>query len=393
MRNIGIGRRLLLGFGASALGAPALAQSRPISLVVPFPPGGSTDLMGRLLAEGMARVLGQPVQVENRPGAATVVGAEYVAHAAADGFTLLVNSGTTLTLNPLLMRNLSYKVEDFTPVSLLSTLPFAFVLQNRLPTTIPDFVALAKARPGKLNYGTNGPSSFNNIAAVLVAESLGILMQDVTYRGDAQQLNDFLAGTLDLLVVGGASAIGPHRERQGHIIGWTGDRRMPFMPDIPTFAETAPAAVAQTYFGLVGPARMPRPLVERLSQAAGHALQEPRLRERLLAEGQFALGSGPDDFAAFLAQEAARWTPVLKKMNLQIDQCGPLWPPFMQNSILRGTKSIGMGLRRLSQPRTVQSSPPAGLEKVTQYDAAIPKYRAVGADDPRTAASFAGAHR
>ena len=322
MTSNGIGRRPLFGLGAAiGLAAPALAQaqSRPITLVVPFPPGGSTDVMGRLLAERMATALGQPVLVENRPGGATVVGAEYVARSAPDGFTLLVNSGTTLTLNPLLMRNLSYKPEDFAPISLLSILPFAFVVQNRLPATIPEFVALAKSRPGQLNYGTNGPSSFNNIAAVLVAENLGIRMQDVTYRGDAQQLNDFLAGTLDLLVVGGASAIGPHRNGQGRIIGWTGDRRMPFMPDIPTFAETYPAAVAQTYFGLIAPARTPRATVERLSQAASQALKEQSLRDRLLAEGQFAMGTGPEECATFMQQEAARWAPVLKKMNLQID--------------------------------------------------------------------------
>ncbi|MDN3563810.1 tripartite tricarboxylate transporter substrate binding protein [Paeniroseomonas aquatica] len=319
MTKLRIGRRPMLALGGGLLAAPALAQARPISLVVPFPPGGSTDVMGRLLGEGMARVLGLPVQVENRPGGATVVGAEYVARAAPDGMTLLVNSGTTLTLNPLLMRNLSYKVDDFAPISLLSILPFAFVLQNRMPKTIPEFVALAKAQPGKLNYGTNGPSSFNNIAAVMVADALGIRMQDVTYRGDAQQLGDFLAGTLDLLVVGGASAIGTHRNGQGRIIGWTGDRRMPFMPEIPTFAETVPEAVAQTYFGLVAPARTPRPMLDRLAQAAGQALQEAGLKDRLLAEGQFAMGTGPGEFASFLAAEAARWAPVLRRMNLQID--------------------------------------------------------------------------
>lgn len=246
MAGDNIGRRPLLGLGAAlGLAMPALAQQapagRPVTLVVPFPPGGSTDVMARLLAERMAPALGQPVLVENRPGAATAIGAEAVARAAPDGYTVLVNSGTTLTINPLVLHHLPYKVEDFAPVSLLSILPFAFLVQNRLPATIPEFVALAKAKPGQLNYGTNGPSSFNNIAAVLVNDALGIRMQDVTYRGDAAQLNDFVAGTLDVLVVGGSSAIQPHRNGQGRIIGWTGDRRMPFMPEIPTFAEYAPA--------------------------------------------------------------------------------------------------------------------------------------------------------
>jgi tripartite-type tricarboxylate transporter receptor subunit TctC len=276
-------------------------------------------MMGRLLAERMQAALGQPVLVENRPGAATVVGAESVARAAPDGFTALINSGTTLTLNPLLMRNLSYKPTDFAPVSLLSTLPFAFLLQNRLPTTIDEFVALAKAKPGALNYGTNGPSSFNNIAAVLVADRLGIRMQDVTYKGDAQQLNDFMAGTLDLLVVGGASAIQPHRNGQGRILAWTGDRPMTVTPGIPNFVDTVPDTVAQTYFGLVVPAKTPRTAIDRLSQAAAAALQESGFRDRLLSEGQFARGTGPEECGAFMAREAERWAPVLKKMNLQID--------------------------------------------------------------------------
>lgn len=326
MAGQGIARRAVVATGLGALAAPAaLAQNagtwsppRPVTLVVPFPPGGSTDVMARLLAERMAPLLGQPVLVENRPGGATAVGADAVARAAPDGCTVLVNSGTTLTINPLVMRNLPYRLEDLAPVSLLAVLPFAFLAQNRLPATIPEFVALAKQRPGQLNYGTNGPSSFNNITAVLISEKFGIRMQDVTYRGDAAQLNDFLAGTLDLLVVGGSTAIGPHRNGQGRIIGWTGERRMPFLPDIPTFSEYVPDAVSQTYFGLVVPARTPRPAIDRLSAAAAQALREPSLRERLLAEGQFAMGTSPEEYAAFLRREAERWRPVLARMNLQL---------------------------------------------------------------------------
>ena len=318
------GRRALLSAGVGlGLAAPASAQTgfpdRPLTLVVPFPPGGSTDVMARLLAERMSPLLGQPVLVENRPGGATVVGAEAVARSAPDGYTVLVNSGTTLTINPLLMRNLPYRPESFAPVSLLATLPFAFLVQNRLPATIPEFVALAKARPGQLNYGTNGPSSFNNIVAVLVSEALGIRMQDVTYRGDSAQLNDFVAGTLDLLVVGGSSAIGPHRSGQGRILAWTGEARMPATPDIPIFAEVAPEAVGQTWFGLVVPARTPAAAIERLSAAASRALQEPTLRERLLNEGQFAIGSSPGEYAAFLGREMDRWRPLLQRMNIKVD--------------------------------------------------------------------------
>jgi tripartite-type tricarboxylate transporter receptor subunit TctC len=144
-------------------------------------------------------------------------------------------------------------------------------------------------------------------------------MQDVTYRGDAQQLADLLAGTLDLIVVGGASALQPDRDGQARILAWTGDRRMPQTPEIPIFEEIAPGTVGQTYFGLCAPARTPQAAIDRLSQAAQAALAEPALRERLLAEGQFARGTGPDEYARFLTAEQARWAPLLKKMNLAID--------------------------------------------------------------------------
>ena len=154
---------------------------------------------------------------------------------------------------------------------------------------------------------------------MLVSEALGIRMQDVTYRGDSAQLNDFVAGTLDVLVVGGSSAIGPHRNGQGRILAWTGDRRMPMTPDVPIFAEVAPEAVGQTWFGLAAPARTPAAAVERLSAAASRALQEPALRDRLLSEGQFAIGSSPGEYAAFLGREMDRWRPLLQRMNIKVD--------------------------------------------------------------------------
>ncbi len=301
---------------------PAAAQtfpSRPVTIVVPFPPGGSTDTATRLLAERMAPHLGQAVQVENRPGAATVIGADVVARAAPDGHTVLMCSGTTFTLNPHLIRNLSYKLEDFAPVSLITTLPFAVMTQNSGPRDIPALITAARAAPGQLNYGTNGPSSFNNIVAVLLSDVLDIRMQDVTYRGDAQQLVDFLAGRLQVLVVGGSTALPVARQGQGRIIGWTGDRRIPSTPDVPTFAESNPAAVAQTYFGLLVPARTPPAAIARLNAAAVAALQSPELRQKLLDEGQFAIGSTAEEFATFLRQEAERWGPVLRRMDLPMN--------------------------------------------------------------------------
>ncbi|MCX8134188.1 MAG: tripartite tricarboxylate transporter substrate binding protein [Roseococcus sp.] len=313
-----IPRRAAL-LAAALLPLPALAQpARPVTIVVPFPPGGSTDVTARLLAERMAAPLGLPVQVENRPGAATVIGAEHVARSAPDGHTVLIASGSTLTINPHIVRNLPYRREDFAPVTLISTLPFAIVARPGGPRSLDELIERARARPGQITYGTNGPSSFNNIAAVLVSEQLGIRMQDITYRGDAQQVHDFLGGRLDLLVVGGSTAIPLHRDGRGRIIAWTGEGRMPGFEEIPTVAERWPQAVAVTWFGLLVPARTPSAMVERLHLAAVAALRAGDLAPRLAAEGQSLIASTPEEFAAFLDRESERWGAVLRRMDLQL---------------------------------------------------------------------------
>jgi len=304
------------------LAAPALlplgvqAQSRPVTITVPFPPGGSTDVTARILAERMAGPLGLPVQVENRPGAATVIGAEYVARAAPDGHTVLIASGSTLTINPHIVRNIPYRMEDFAPVTLISTLPFAIVARPDGPPTLEALMQRARANPGAVTYGTNGPSSFNNIAMLLVNEAFGVRMQDITYRGDASQVADFLGGRLDLLMVGGSTGLAHHRAGTGRILAWTGDRRMPGNEEVPLVADFRPGTVAQTWFGLLVPARTPPAMVQRLNGAATQAIRTDEFRTRLLAEGIFAIGSSAEEFATFLRTESDRWGPLLRRMDI-----------------------------------------------------------------------------
>ena len=311
-------RRATLGL-ASALLAPALpaaAQGRAVTIVVPFAPGGSTDTVSRSMAERMGTVLGQNVVVENRPGANTVIGAEAVARAQPDGNTVLMAAGTTLTINPVIQRNLPYKVEDFAPIVLTSTFPFAVIARHDGPADIAALAAAARARPGRITYGTNGPTTLTNIAMLMVLERMGVTMQDVTYRGDAQAMQDFLAGNLDLLVVAGSTAVPIFRNNQGRILGWTSAERLPSTPGVPAFAESYPGLVAQSWFGMLAPARTPAPAIARLNAAANEALQEPRVRERLTNEGQFLQGGSPERFAAFLAEEAVRWRPVLSRLEV-----------------------------------------------------------------------------
>ncbi|MEN9500533.1 MAG: hypothetical protein RIS83_2353 [Pseudomonadota bacterium] len=314
-------RPVLAGLAGLGLARPALAQSgaaqRPITIIVPFAPGGSTDIVSRLLAERMTALLGQPVQVENRAGANTIIGAEFVARARPDGHTLLMAAGTTLTINPVIVPNLPYKLEDFAPVMLATTFPFGIITQMRGGAMdVPAWVAAAKARPGQMTYGTNGPTTLTNVAMLMVMERLGITMQDVTYRGDSAQLAAFMAGDLDVLVVSGGTAQPVHRDGRGRLIAWTSARRIESTPDVPSIAEFAPGLDVLSWFGLLAPARTPAEVVQRVNAAANEALKDDRIRERLVTEGQFLAGGSPDDFAEFLRRSDTQWRPILSRLNV-----------------------------------------------------------------------------
>ncbi len=312
-------RRLLLGASIAApLASPALAQAlRAVTIVVPFAPGGSTDILSRLMAERMTAVLGQAVQVENRAGGNTIVGGEYVARAQPDGHTILMSSGTTLSINPLVVPNLPYKVEDFAPISLATTYPFAIIAQNNGPADVAAWIAQAKARPGSMTYGTNGPTTLTNVAMLMVLEKLGITMQDVTYRGDAAALNDFVAGNLNMLVVAGGTALPVRANRQGKLLLWTSKQRMPSTPEVPCTGEYSAGLEALSWFGLLAPARTPDAAVRRLHGAAVEALKDQRIRERLTNDAQFIIGNTPEEFAQFLRDQDSQWRPILAKLNVQ----------------------------------------------------------------------------
>jgi tripartite-type tricarboxylate transporter receptor subunit TctC len=317
--TIRLPRRPVLGGLAAALAAPSLAaaQARPITIVVPFAPGGSTDIVSRLLAERMTQILSQPVQVENRPGANTIIGAEHVARARPDGHTLLMAAGTTLSINPVIVPNLPYKLSDFAPIMLATSFPFGILTQMRGGAEdVAGWVAAAKARPGQMTYGTNGPTTLTNVAMLMVMGRLGITMQDVTYRGDSAQLAAFLAGDLDVLIVAGGTAIPAYRNRQGRLIAWTSARRVDSTPEVPSTADYAPGLEALSWFGLLAPAGTPAELIQRINAAANEALQDARIRERLVTEGQFLAGGTPQDFTDFLARTDAAWRPILSKLNV-----------------------------------------------------------------------------
>jgi tripartite-type tricarboxylate transporter receptor subunit TctC len=283
------------GLAAMALGAAGAAQaqaqwspSRPVNIVVPFPPGGSTDVTARLVADRMAPLLGQSVVIDNRPGAQTVIGAEAVARAAPDGHTMLMSSGTTLTINPVIGRNLPYKPQDFAPIIHVATLPFCIAVKPGIPDTLEGFIAHVRANPGKVSWGHNGRGSFNHIAGELIRDRLQLDWNDVGYRGDAHQMNDLMAGTLDSILVGGATGLQVARSGRARI------------------------------FGLLAPARTPAAAISRLNAAAAIAVADASLRDSLLDQGILTAGGSPADFQAFLTREQERWTPILQRLKIEL---------------------------------------------------------------------------
>ena len=314
-------RRALGALAGAALAAPARAWSpaRPVVITVPYAPGGSADALARPLAERLSPLLGVPVVVENRPGAQTAIAAEAVARAAPDGHRLLFSATATLTVNPLVATALPYRVEDFAPVAHLATLPYAVTVRQGLPWEMRDFVAHVRAHPGRVSLGSSGRGSSLHLAGALIATVLGLDWIEATYRGDAPQVNDLLAGTLDAAVLGGPPALAAERSGRARIIGWTAPQRLPHLPDHPVFAEAWPDIVALGWFGLHAPARTPAAAIRRLNAACAEALAaDAPLRERLAAEGLMVPAIGPPEtFAAFLDAEATRLAALLRRIDLR----------------------------------------------------------------------------
>jgi tripartite-type tricarboxylate transporter receptor subunit TctC len=317
-------RRALAALGLAPLPAAARldggwSATRPVVITVPYAPGGSADALARPLADRLAPLLGVPVVVENRPGAQTAIAAEAVARGPADGHRLLFSATATLTVNPLLATALPYRVEDFAPVALLATLPYAITVRQGLPWTLEGFVAHVRANPGRVSIGSSGRGSSLHLTGALIGTVLGLDWTEVTYRGDAPQVNDLMAGALDAAVLGGPPALAAERSGRARIIGWTAPTRLPHLPDHPVFAEIWPDVVAVGWFGLHAPARTPPEAIRRLNAACAEALgNDAALRERLASEGLLVQPAGPPEtFRAFLEDESVRLAALLRRIDLR----------------------------------------------------------------------------
>jgi len=316
-------RTLLAGFLALAAHG-ALAQgypSRAVKLVVGFTPGGGVDINARLLAPKLAEYLGQPFIVENRPGAGTNIANEYVTKSAPDGYTLLVNTAA-VAINMSLYKNLPFDtLRDFAPVSVFSESPNVLVVNAKLPAlTLKDFIALARASPGKMNYSSAGVGTTQHLAAELFKLRTGLFIVHIPYRGTAPSMTGLIAGEVDLSFANIPAILQFVRSGRLRPLASTGTRRDAQLPDVPTMKEAGVEGVEVTvWYGVLAPAATPREIVNALAGAIIKATRAPDTRQRLLEQGAEPVGNTPEEFGKLLREEVAKWAEVVKISGARAD--------------------------------------------------------------------------
>ena len=294
---------------------------KPIRIVVPYAPGGYTDIVARLVANKMTEKLGQPVVVENKAGASTIVGADHVAKSPADGYTLLMAVTTTLSTNQFMFKKLPYKTADFTPVALTGLTPFILVAHPSVPANnVKELVALAKAKPGSLNVATLGVGASTQLVLEMFKSAAGVDIKDVPYKGSGPASTDLLAGHVQLYFDGITTAMPRVRAGQLKAIGVTSDTRSPAAPSVPTFAELGlPQMVAYSWYGLMAPAGTPPAIVEKINKAANEALQMPDVRAQVDENGGTAPFLNPQQFGQLIDDHTKVWEKIIKPLNIQLD--------------------------------------------------------------------------
>ena len=312
-------------FGVSALAqAPGSSgyPTKPIRLVVPFTPGGSTDVLARAIGQELTKACGQSVVVENVPGAGGAIGADKVAKAAPDGYTLLMGHIGTLAVNPSLYPRLPYNpVKDFAPVAWVARVPNVLVVHPSVAAkNVKELVALAKSRPGQLNYGSGGNGSAANLATEFLKLQTGTSLVHIPYRGTAPAVTDLMAGQIQLMFTGLPALVAPLKGGQLRALAVSSPQRLEALPGVPTVAESGyPGFEADQWYGVVAPAGTPRDVVATLNAQINQALAAPELKTRLAAEGAIATPTSPEVFGKLIASEITRWKPVIAEGRVKAD--------------------------------------------------------------------------
>ena len=310
---------LLCSFAATAQNFPA----RAVKIVVPSSPGGATDSFSRAVGGGLAQIWGQPVVVENRPGANQIIGADYVSKSPPDGYTMLVSDASTFVMNPHLYKKLPYDgLRGFSPITVLVRFPWVIAVHPSIPAnTFQEFVAYAKTRPGQLSYGSFGLGSSGHISVDYLKNLLGIDLLHVPYKGAGPAVTDLLGGQIQMMMVT-PLLVEPHaRAGKLKLIAAATAQRIERLPNLPTVAESAaPGYEAGTWFALVGPGGMPSALVKNMYADVMKVLNDPAFREKNVTAQWFeVVGNTPDEFAAFLKTEYERWDRLIKLSGVKVE--------------------------------------------------------------------------
>lgn len=296
--------------------------TKPITLVVPFVAGGTTDILGRIVADGLGKKLGQPVIVDNRGGAGGNIGAAAVANAKADGYTLLMGYNGTNAINPSLYKKLSWNpVSSFDPVSLVARVNNVVVVNPTLSIkTLPELVTYAKAHPGKVNYGSAGPGSIFHLAGEMLSQQAGISMTHVPYKGAAPALTDLMAGQTQVMFSTIPTALPFIKSGQLRAIAVTGAQRSPVFSQLPTARESGlKDMVVDSWFGVFAPNGLPAPILGRLNQALHEVLADPAVVRSLKEQGAEPAASTPAELAALLANDLKSWQAIVKSAKVSLD--------------------------------------------------------------------------
>jgi len=321
MRGIAIPVACAWALWCGAATAQDKYPSRPIRLVIPFAPGGGSDVTARLLAPRIAERLGKPVVIDNRPAASGVVGADIVAKALPNGYTLL---GTTVTfvINGTLQKGLPYDAfKDFTPITQAIVSPFGLLLHPSVPAkSVKELISYARAHPGKLLYGSSGPGSSPHLSAELFLSMAGLKMTHVPYKGIAPAITAQLSNEVQLAFSNMFSTLGHWKAGRLRLIAHGGQKRVESFPDVPTLAESGlPGYESSNWYGYVATAKTPPPIIRRLNQAFVAVINEPDVRKILVAQGNDVIANTPEEFARVIRADAERWGGIGRKLGIQLD--------------------------------------------------------------------------
>jgi len=316
----------LCTFAIPFAASPAFAQgtypNKPVRLVVPFPAGGTTDILARAAAQKLSETWGQQVIVDNRPGAGGNIGSELVAKAAPDGYTLLMGTVGTHAINPSLYAKMPYDhVKDFAPVILVAGVPNVLVVNPDLPIkTVPELIAYAKANPGKLNFASSGSGTSIHLSGELFKVMAGVQITHVPYKGSAPALTDLIGGQVQLMFDNLPSSLPQIKGGKLRAVAVTSTTRAAALPEVPTVAESGlPGFEASSWFGILAPAGTPKDIIAKIDADVQKWLATPEAKEKLLSQGANAAGGSPEDFARHIQAETAKWAKVVKDSGAKVD--------------------------------------------------------------------------